>query len=123
MQNAIDKLVEEFVVKVTVTARAMAMSALKGVGPAPTPTTSRPARRRLPKPGAKRTSRQIQAAAGLILEHVKKNPGERMEQIGRALKYRTSQMTLPMHQLVEQGTVRTRGEKRSRQYFPVGKAS
>jgi hypothetical protein len=123
MHNVIEKLVEEFKAKVANAANVMAIAALRGKGLSGI-GLGQPSKRRHRSinTGGKRTPKQIERDAQKILAYVKDHPGERMEQIGRTLGYRTPQLTLPMHQLIGAGAIRTRGEKRSRQYFPAGKA-
>jgi predicted ArsR family transcriptional regulator len=54
-----------------------------------------------------------------LAEYVKKNPGQRGEQIAEALGTDTKPMRLPMQRLIADGAVRTKGERRGMRYFPV----
>ena len=57
-----------------------------------------------------------------LLDHVRANPGQRIEQIKQAVGYTTAQLSLPMKKLIATGAVKSQGEKRATQYFP-GKKS
>jgi hypothetical protein len=91
------------------------------------PAAKRPAPKRAAKrtqasaARAKRTPDELAKDKDAILKHVKSNPGQGIEQIGRALKRPTSDLSLPMKKLIdEDGSVRTEGEKRATRYYPKG---
>jgi predicted transcriptional regulator len=49
---------------------------------------------------------------------IKKNPGQRIEQIGKALGTPTKELALPVKKLLAAKRIATRGQKRSTKYFP-----
>ena len=69
---------------------------------------------------AKRSSEDVQATADKFLAHVKANPGQSTEQIGKALGMATKELQLPVVKLVQSGAVRTEGQKRGTKYFAGG---
>lgn len=54
-----------------------------------------------------------------LLAYVKANPGQRGEQIAEALGTDSKGIRGPMKKLIEDGVVRTKGERRGMRYFPV----
>jgi enoyl-CoA hydratase/carnithine racemase len=88
-----------------------------------TTATPAPTRRALPK-GAKRPAEQLEGLRVTLLEFVKANPGQRIEQINKALGVSTKDLSLPVRKLIETGDIRAEGAKRSTKYFPAkGKKS
>ena len=80
--------------------------------------------RRLPRlgKGGRRTRGQLRAVKERLVAHVAENPGQRMEQIGEAIALSTRELRRPITQLIRDGVISYQGEKRSRKYFPAGKA-
>ncbi len=70
--------------------------------------------------GGKRSSDEIEAMSGEILNHVRENPGQGVEQISSALGISSKELTLPIRKLVGQGDLRTEGQKRATKYFSGG---
>ncbi len=68
-------------------------------------------------PKSKRTPEEMEAAKQAVLECVKSNPGQSIEEIGRALGRATSELTLPVKKLIADKAVKTKGEKRATRYF------
>lgn len=67
--------------------------------------------------GGKRTSEQVEQFANELLTFVKKNPGQRGEQIAEALKTDVGTMRLPMKTLIAGKKVKTKGQRRGMTYF------
>src|SRR3954464_11800828 len=75
------------------------------------------ARRRLAK-GAKRPPDEIVKLTAQLLDYVKANKGERIEQIATGMGVSTRELNLPVKKLIAGKSIRTRGQKRATQYFP-----
>lgn len=121
IQNEINARVEAFVAEVAELARQAAhdalASALSQAGATTgksrrTTTTARPRRQ-----GGKRTPEELNAMAEAFLDHVTKHPGQRMEQISKALGYTTTELTLPVKKLLNADKIRVEGQKRATQYY------
>lgn len=78
--------------------------------------TAAPAAARRPK-GAKRDPEDIAALTESLAAFVKKTPGQRIEQIGKALGTPTKELTLPMKKLIAAKRISTKGQKRATTYF------
>ncbi len=92
--------------------------------PAAAPAAARAGRRGPGRPskaasskGGKRSPEDVLKTAAVVLSHIKANPGQRLEQIGKALKLPTKDLKLPIQKLFEQKTISTKGEKRGTKYF------
>jgi hypothetical protein len=79
-----------------------------------TATPSRIATRGVP---GKRTSAQIEATASKLLTHIRSKPGQRLEEIGRALKADTAGLKRPIANLLAAKMLTTKGQKRGTKYF------
>jgi len=66
---------------------------------------------------AKRTSVQIEAIGSKVLSHVRSKPGQRLEEIGRALKTDTAILKRPIANLLAAKKLSTKGQKRGTKYF------
>ena len=71
--------------------------------------------------GAKRTSNELEKLQDDFQSFVAKNPGLRIEQINKQLGTTTKDLALPIRKLVADGSLKTKGKKRSTQYFPGSK--
>ena len=67
--------------------------------------------------GGKRSPEQLEALVKSLLAYVKKNPGQRIEQIGAALGTATKELALPAKKLIGEKQLRTKGQKRATAYF------
>jgi len=65
----------------------------------------------------KRSSEQVDQAAARVLAHVKSKPGQRLEEIGAALKTPTKILKLPVSKLLAAKKLKTKGQKRGTKYF------
>ncbi|MCE9578696.1 MAG: DNA-binding protein [Deltaproteobacteria bacterium] len=130
--NQISKLVNDFIAEVTALARKAAIDTLQaslgGAAAAPRVVGRRAATveriavptissGRRPK-GAKRPAGEIEKTKARVLSHIQSNPGQRVEQINKALGTSTKDLTLPLQKLINDGEVRTEGVKRATTYFP-----
>ncbi|MDX2052616.1 MAG: DNA-binding protein [Polyangiaceae bacterium] len=70
--------------------------------------------------GGKRSADELVAMSGEILNHVRQNPGQGVEQISAALGISSKELTLPIRKLVGQGELKTEGQKRATKYFTGG---
>jgi hypothetical protein len=126
VESDIRSRVEAFVEEITAMIRT---SALEVVSEALGEGGSRPAARgraRASAPvvssgrrakGAKRDPRLLQALTDKLGDYIKKNPGLRIEQIGKALGTPTKDLALPVKKLVAAKKLSTKGQKRATTYF------
>lgn len=64
----------------------------------------------------RRSTDELELAVSRLLQHVKANPGQNIEEIGKALRLTTRELTLPMQKLVNSKAVKTKGVKRQMKY-------
>ena len=88
--------------------RAAAAAAVRAVG------RGRAASR---EKGAKRPPDEIERLTGRLLDYVKGNPGQRIEQIADGMGTSTKELNLPAKKLIAGKQLRTKGQKRATQYF------
>ena len=67
--------------------------------------------------GAKRTANELDALGDAFHAYVSKHPGLRIEQINKAIGTSTKDLALPIRKMIADGSLKTKGEKRSTQYF------
>ncbi len=67
--------------------------------------------------GQKRSSDDLAELTSSLLGYIKANPGERIEQIARALKVSTTDLKLPAQKLIAGKDVKTKGQRRGTHYF------
>ena len=67
--------------------------------------------------GAKRTPEELEGLVKKLHSYVAKNPGQRIEQIGKALGIVTKELALPVKKLVSEKRLSTKGQKRATTYF------
>jgi CRP-like cAMP-binding protein len=84
-------------------------------GGAATAATGFPVR----KQGARRTAEQFAAIEKMLLSYVQSKPGQRMEEISRALGMTPAELARPARRLIARGALRTTGQKRATKYFPA----
>jgi len=71
------------------------------------------------KKGAKRAPEALAKLQSQLLSAIKAGPGQRMEQIAKALKSSTQELALPAKKLSADGKIKTKGERRATKYFPA----
>jgi hypothetical protein len=123
VHTQIERLVATFVEQVTALARQAAMdtlsTGLKRKGGI-TLLAGVPGRGR--GKGVKRTQNDLARTGDKLLEFVAANPGLRIEQINKQLGTSTRDLQLPIRKLIADGALKTKGQKRSTQYFAAGDA-
>jgi hypothetical protein len=72
--------------------------------------------------GGKRTPQELEQTASALFAHIEAHPGQRMEEIARALGSTTRDLALPVKKLLAERRIRTEGQKRATKYFPSGGA-
>jgi hypothetical protein len=113
-QTEMNRVVAGFVAQITELARRAAIDTLetalrKSGGPARSVAT----RGR----GAKRTESELDKLAETFHSFVAKHPGLRIEQINKQLNTTTKDLALPIRKLIAEGSIKSKGEKRSTTYF------
>lgn len=68
--------------------------------------------------GAKRPADRIESIKSHLLSYINGNPGQRVEQINKALGTTTKDVALPLKKLAAEGAVRVEGMRRATAYFP-----
>src|SRR5689334_8234258 len=126
VESELQTLVTTFVADLTTLLRTSALGVFEEALGAPGATKARratPSARpsaatgRRPK-GAKRDPKAIEALTEKLGAHIKKTPGQRIEQIAKALGTPTKELTLPTKKLLAAKKISTRGQKRATTYFP-----
>ena len=119
VQTQINRLVGEFVEQVTALAKQLAIttleSGLKNGGRLSLGFAGVPSRGR--GKGIKRTSDELDRIGEKLIGFVGDNPGLRIEQINKAIGTSTRDLQLPIRKLIAEGRLKTKGHKRSTQYF------
>ena len=67
--------------------------------------------------GGKRTASELDKLGDRFHDFVSKHPGLRIEQINKQLGTSTKDLALPIRKMIADGTLKTKGEKRSTAYF------
>jgi hypothetical protein len=67
--------------------------------------------------GQKRDPGEIERLTGRLLDYVKGNAGQRIEQIAAGMGTVTKELNLPVKKLISQKALKTKGQKRATQYF------
>lgn len=132
-EREIRVLTDQFVSDLTALIRKAALEsvqeALGGAGmprapraAAPSPAAPRPA----PKPkrggGArrhKRSAEEIFAQMGKIMAYIDTHPGQSISEITQGIGFDGTEIKLPLSRLVEDGQVKTEGQKRGMRYHPI----
>jgi len=69
-------------------------------------------------PGQKRDPKELAKLVERLADHIKANPGQRIEQINKALGVPTKDLNLPIRKLLSAKRITTKGQKRATTYFP-----
>ncbi|MEP6863447.1 MAG: hypothetical protein ABJE66_22670 [Deltaproteobacteria bacterium] len=115
-----NRVVGDFVAQITELAKRAAINTLEsalGGGKGGLSLSGGRGRRK----GAKRTSADLDQLGDDFHAYVLKNPGMRIEQINKQLGTSTKDLALPIRKMIADGSLKTKGEKRSTQYFATEK--
>lgn len=125
LQSDVNKVVAGFVAQITELARRAALDTLEsalgksGRGGAAAAIAVRAPRGERGR-GAKRTSDELERLSEAFATFVRENPGLRIEQINKQLGTTTKDLALPIRKLIADGSIKTKGAKRSTAYFAKG---
>jgi len=121
LQNEMNRVVAGFVAQITELARRAAIDTLQSAlgkhGGTAVLRNGRGGRGR----GAKRTSDELDKIGDRFHDFVAKHPGLRIEQINKQLGTSTKDLALPIRKMIADGSLKTKGEKRSTMYFAGAK--
>ncbi len=128
-EEEIHQLVGAFVADITKLARKAAVETLTSALSGGNASNSVPVVRRQPatavipprgrrRKGEKRQASDIAALQRTLLDHVRKHPGDRVEQINAVLRTTTKDVRLPLANLIGSGSIKTKGTRRATKYFP-----
>ncbi len=128
IQQEITECIDAFVAQITELAKKAALETLEtGLGGSGRRTSAKGlvmGGPRVRRKSGKRSPEEIQETANTLLEHIRENPGQRMEAIAKALGSTTKDLTLPIKKLLQGNLVRVEGQKRATSYYPAsGKSS
>lgn len=142
VQDQIQQLVRDFADKVTALAKETALNTLMAtIGSNATVGTNVPGARKASLiakaapaapahgksvargKGEKRSPEELEALRGRLLEYIKANPGQRIEEINAAIGTTTSEVQRPIKHLVADGALRTEGQLRATRYYPSASSS
>jgi hypothetical protein len=126
IRSRVEAFAEELSTLIRDSAMETVREALGGGGSAPrrsarggrAPVSSAPVRgggRR--EKGQKRDPGEIERLTGRLLDYVKANAGQRIEQIAAGMGTVTKELNLPVKKLIAQKSLKTKGQKRATQYF------
>jgi hypothetical protein len=122
IRNRIDEFVTELDTLVRQAAVASVAQALQGRGAAPSRALSRArpaaARSGARRKGQKRDPRELDQLTERLLASIRKNSGQRIEQIAVTMGTTTKELALPAKKLIADKKVRTTGNRRATRYFP-----
>ena len=118
LQNEMNRVVAGFVAQITELARRAAIDTLESaLGKSGVVSLGRPSRGGGRGRGAKRTGSELDKLGDNFHAFVAKHPGLRIEQINKELGTSTKELALPIRKMIAEGALKTKGEKRSTQYF------
>jgi hypothetical protein len=118
-QTEMNRVVSGFVTQITELARRAAIDTLESaLGRRGAAAISRSGggggmRRK----GAKRTGDELDKLGDALHAYVAKHPGLRIEQINKELGTTTKDLALPIRKMISDGSLKTKGSKRSTTYF------
>jgi hypothetical protein len=121
-QTEMNRVVSGFVAQITELARRVAIETLEGAlggskrtGPALSVARGNGGGSR--RKGAKRTGDELDKLGENFFAFVQKHPGLRIEQINKELDTTTKDLALPIRKMISDGSLKTKGSKRSTTYF------
>lgn len=129
MNATIRQRVDAFVDDLSQLIRKAALEAVHealGAGQAPAARRGRPARKAAGRPAGSKSAPRSAAGgdvgrvAGALLEEIRRNPGQRLEEIARSMKTTTAILRPALNQLLRDGRVRTEGMARGTRYLAGG---
>jgi hypothetical protein len=74
--------------------------------------------RAVTRKGGKRSPEEIAALTGKLQAYVKKTPGQRIEQVAKAMGVSTAELVTPVTKLLTEKKLRKSGTRRATKYFP-----
>lgn len=117
--------IDSFVADVTLLVKRAALESVQDALSEGSPAARRGVRRRGRPAGkgrrGRRSSADLEAISSSVLAHVKSNPGQRLEQIAKALNRPTSILKRPVAKLVAAKQLKTKGQKRGMTYTLSGR--
>ncbi len=121
LRDAVEAFVAQLKIIFQQSALEKVQSALGGEAPRGKkrgrPTKVRASAPRARRKGEKRAPDQLAALVKQLLSYVAKNPGQRIEQIGKAIGTPTKELALPAKKLIGEKKLTTKGQKRATTYF------
>lgn len=129
LQSQVNSRVSAFVAEITELARKAAYEMLASALDQEQPAAGRGRRSvargaaQSRRKGAKRTPEELSAMADSFLAYIKESPGQRMENIAKALGYSTQELTLPVKKLLGSGQIKVEGQKRATSYYPASESA
>ena len=115
-QTEMNRVVAGFVAQITELARRAAMDMVHNALSKGGSASINGLRGRRGK-GIKRTSDELDKLGENFHSFVAKHPGLRIEQINKQLGTSTKDLALPIRKMIADGSLKTKGEKRSTTYF------
>jgi hypothetical protein len=116
-QTEMNRVVAGFVAQITELARRAAIDTLESALGKRGGATAIVRVGRVGGRGGKRTAAELDKLGDRFHEFVAKHPGLRIEQINKQLGTSTKDLALPIRKMIADGTLKTKGEKRSTAYF------
>ena len=119
IQTIIENFVAELTAALSEASHAAISEALGGAPTKPAVTARKGKAPKAPKKvkGAKRSAEDLAKLTQSLATYVKRNPGQRIEQIGKALGVATKELVLPAKKLIAEKRVSTKGQKRATTYL------
>ncbi len=119
----IQAIIESFVAQLTAALSEASHAAIsEALGSTPRKVARVPSggKRSIPVKNGRRAKRSQEALDKLtqsLVSYVKRNPGQRIDQVGKALGAGTKDLTLPAKRLIASKRLSTKGQKRATTYF------
>jgi hypothetical protein len=124
IRSRVEAFAEELAALIRDSAMETVRDALGGSGGAPrrgrggrAAASTAPVRGGRREKGQKRDPSEIERLTGRLLDYVKSNAGQRIEQIAAGMGTVTKELNLPVKKLIAQKSLKTKGQKRATQYF------